>query len=319
VKNQTIKNIILLIKKEMNKFDIYFNKEITTHTPILKNVTNYIIKTKGKQIRPILIFTIAKMLGNISKKTYISALVMQLIHTATLIHDDVIDDTQLRRGHLSINKIWTNKTAILTGDYLLAKCILLTTKHKYYNLLNLISKTIFYMTTGEIIQLEQIKLLKINEKKYYKIIKYKTAMLIAACGESAAYSIGAKNQDIINMKKLGEYIGMAFQIKNDLMEYNNQINNNLLYIKIEELIKTLPLIHVLNKHHKKKNIIHNILTLNNSKQINKLITYITKEGGIKYAKNKIFFFKNKALEILKNYPNSIFKNTLTSIIEYITT
>lgn len=309
-------NILLnSVKQEMKLFNLYFNEQIQSNISVLNYITKYLIKNKGKQIRPLLIFNIAKMLKkNILQKTYITAVLIELIHTATLIHDDVIDNTNIRRSNKSINKIWKNKTSILTGDYIFSKCILLAIEYKYYDILKIISKTIYNMSIGEIIQLEMSKNIFNNtEELYYKIIKYKTASLISACGEGSAISVGINKINVNKMKKLGKLIGIAFQIKDDIFDFIHNNTNS-----INDYIITLPVIHILNKiNEKEKNTISKIVKKNNKKNIIILKKIVEKYNGIKYAMQKKIFFQKKALKILEKYPDTLLQKNLKNTIKYI--
>lgn len=253
------KNIKLSIIEEMMIFKksfyryIYENKEQV----LLKQIKNYLLKNKGKLIRPIIVFLIAKMLNNnkkIPQKTYKTAYLVQIIHTASIIHDDIVDNSDSRRGVSSIKKIWGNKLAVLIGDYLLSKCLSLVIKHKYDDLLKIISTTIKKITQGELLQIENMNKHNITEKLYNKIIKYKTASLISACCEGGACSIGADKKTILEMKKLGELIGMVFQIKDDLLDYEYDMNNISTHNNINDKTITLPLVYILKNVKKKKNM-----------------------------------------------------------------
>lgn len=309
------------ISKEMKIFEKKFYKIMENELLLLNNIINYIKSNKGKQIRPIFVFLIAKMLGTISKKTYDMASLVELIHTGTIIHDDVVDNSNIRRGFYSIRKIWNNKIAVLVGDYFLSKSILLATNHKHYDLLKIISNTIANMSKGELLQIEKTKKLYINENYYNKIITYKTASLISACCEGAARSINSDEKTALKMSKFGNFIGMAFQIKDDIFDYelNQSINKPTGGIDIKEKKITLPLIYTIqhSSSKRKKWIIDIINNKNNSKEINDVILYVKDFGGIDYANKKMIFLKKKALNIIKIYPDSKAKKSLKMMLNFI--
>ncbi|WGH27439.1 MAG: polyprenyl synthetase family protein [Candidatus Bostrichicola ureolyticus] len=311
-----------------------FEKELITFSntkiTLLNNITNFVLNKRGKLIRPIIIFLVAKMLnGNINKKTYLLALIIEILHIATLIHDDVIDNSNIRRGFFSLKALWKNKIAVLTGDYLISNCLLLAIKHNYYDLINIICNTIIKMSEGEFLQIEKYRILNnVTENIYNKIIYYKTALLIGICCEGSAYSINENKNTIIDMKKFGELIGMAFQIKDDLLDYesNNNVLGKPIFMDLKEKKITLPLIYTLkicsDKDKKKLNLLinncyynKNINYVNNN--INNIINIVNKYGGINYAKNRMIFFHKKALKILNKYPNNNIKNSLKELTYFI--
>lgn len=287
----------------------------------LNNIIEYIIINKGKQIRPIIVFLIAKMLGNISEKTYDMASLVELIHTGTIMHDDVVDDSNIRRGLYSIRKNWNNKIAVLVGDYFLSKSILLATNNSHYDLLKIISNTINYMSQGELLQIEKTEKLNINETFYNKIINYKTASLISACCEGAACSINSDKKTALKMNRFGKFIGMAFQIKDDIFDYEfNRLSNKPIGgIDIREKKITLPLIYTIkNASPKRKKWIINIINnQNNNKEIYDIISYVKDSGGIDYAIEKMLFLKKKALDIIKIYPENKAKKLLKIMLDFI--
>lgn len=312
--------INLPIQKEIKIFEEQFYSSIKSTTPFLNQITKFIISRKGKHIRPIFVFLTAKMLGLISKKTYRAASLIELIHIATLIHDDVIDESYMRRGFLSINALWKNKVAILVGDYLLSKSIMISTKNKDFDLLHIIAHTIKEMTEGELLQLETSKQLNINEDIYYTIITKKTATLLAACCESAAYSVGSNTIIIKTLHQFGKLAGIAFQIKDDLFDYtsNNTIGKPI-GIDIQEKKLTLPLIYVLKNTDtvSRKWLINLINNHNkNQKKIYKILDFVKKNGGLEYAIKKMKEFKNQALLLLEKFPNSESKNSLKLMLNY---
>lgn len=317
-----IKKIKIPIIKEMEIFENKINKVIKSHIPLLDCITRYIFRRKGKQIRPMLVFLIAKMLGNITTKTYNIALLIELIHTGTLVHDDIVDDSYMRRGFFSIHTLWKNKIAVLIGDYFLAKSLLLATNHNDYHLIKIISHVIQEMSKGELLQIEKTRRLDITENIYNQIIHYKTASLISACCEGGASSVNANKSTISQMKKFGKLIGMAFQIKNDLFDYeNNNLLGDSIGLDIKDRKITLPLIHVLEKSNiKDKKWIINIINNHNKDiyKVRELINYVKQSGGIDYAIKKIETLCKNALIIINQYPESLAKDSLKIMVYYIT-
>jgi octaprenyl-diphosphate synthase len=310
------------IKEEMKIFENQFINIIKNKVPLIDKVSHYIIHRKGKQIRPMFVFLIAKMLGPIRKKTYHTASLIELIHTATLVHDDVIDNSNLRRGYFSINAIWKNKIAVLIGDYLISKSLLLATNNNYHDLLKIICKTIKDMSEGELLQIEKSKKLNINEKIYNQIIYHKTASLIAASCEGGARSVNADEKTALNMKKFGGLTGFAFQIKDDLFDYEDSHNKNPIGkpigMDLKEKKITLPLIYAIQKssQNDQKWILNSIKNYNEKKR-HKIIAYVKKYGGIEYATQKMIKFRNDALKILDHYPESTIKEALKTMVNFI--
>ncbi|RIU86123.1 polyprenyl synthetase family protein [Candidatus Karelsulcia muelleri] len=314
----TLKKINFIIKNEIEIFETLFRNNFYSKIPLIQEINNYFFKIKGKYIRPIFVFLITKMLGNISKKTYDLAILIELIHTASLIHDDVIDFSNTRRGFLSINAIWQNKTAVIFGDYIFSKSLNIAIKNNYIDYLNLISKTIEQMSEGEILQMKYFNNFFIKEYIYNIIIFKKTAILISACCEGCAKSLNKKKKIVLNIKKFGELAGMAFQIKDDLLDYKNHMNDNENYfLLLREFKITLPFIYALKKTSKKyKNWLFNEF---NNKNINKyslikILNFIKNSGGIEYSIYKIKLFTNKALLLLNNYPNNKANKSLKNLI-----
>ncbi|WP_185861913.1 polyprenyl synthetase family protein [Blattabacterium cuenoti] len=316
-----LEKIKIPIKEEIKKFEKQFVDTIKSNVSFIDKITHYIIHRKRKLIRPIFVFLIAKMLGNIRKKTYHTACLIELIHTATLVHDDVIDDSYIRRGSFSINAIWKNKIAVLVGDYLLSKSLLLATKNNYDDLLKIICQTIKNMSEGELLQIEKSKKLNITEKIYNKIIYHKTASLIAASCEGGARSVNADEQVVLKMRKFGIFTGIAFQIKDDLFDYEEK-NNNLIGkpigIDLKEKKLTLPLIYTIKKASKKdqKWILYSIKNYDNQKR-HEIINYVKKYGGLEYATKKMIKFRNNALKILEIYPEGSIKKALKIMVNFI--
>ncbi|WP_185863013.1 polyprenyl synthetase family protein [Blattabacterium cuenoti] len=315
---EKIKNTI---KEEIKEFEKQFATVIKSNTPLIDQITHYIIDKKGKLIRPIFVFLIAKMLGTIQKKTYHTACLIELIHTATLIHDDVIDNSSIRRGSFSINAIWKNKIAVLIGDYLLSKSLLIATNNNYYDLLKIVCKTIKDMSEGELLQMEKSKKLNITEKIYNQIIYHKTASLIAASCEAGARSVNTDEKTALKMRKFGIFAGIAFQIKDDLFDYeekNRNLTGKPVGIDLREKKITLPLIHAIQKASKKdqKRILNYIKNYDEKKRY-QIIDYVKKYGGLEYATEKMIKFRNNALKILELYPEGGIKETLKIMVNFI--
>lgn len=318
-------NIVEEIKKpinsEMKLFEQKFYESMQSKVPLLDKVTRFIVTTKGKQMRPMFIFLCAKLLGEVNEKTYRSASMIELIHTATLVHDDVVDESFKRRNFFSINALWKNKIAVLVGDYLLSKSVLLSTDNKDYDLLSVISRTIREMSEGELLQLEKARKLDITEEVYYEIIRQKTATLISACCEIGVLS---NNSDEILAKKMrdfGTYTGMAFQIKDDLFDYlSSNVIGKPVGIDIKEQKMTLPLIFTLKNcsENDRKYYFKTIKNYNNDKKrVKELIDFVKKSGGLEYAIGVMKDFQQKAKDILNDFPDSQAKISLNLMLDYV--
>ena len=317
-----VEQIKFPIKKEMELFEDKFKDSMLSKVPLLNRITYYIVRRKGKQMRPMFVFLVAKMVSNggFDERTYRGASVVELIHTATLVHDDVVDDSNRRRGFFSINALWKNKIAVLVGDFLLSKGLLLSIDNQDFDLLKLISIAVREMSEGELLQIEKARKLDITEAIYFDIIRQKTATLIAACCGIGAASVGATQETIQQMRKFGEYIGIAFQIKDDLFDYSDQKIGKPTGIDIKEQKMTLPLIHTLNTCSKKDKdwIINSIKKHNkNKKRVKEIIAFVKEQDGIEYTIQKMNNYKNRALAILDNYPDSDYKKSLSQMIEYV--
>lgn len=268
------------------------------------------------------VFLVAKMVSNggFDERTYRGASVVELIHTATLVHDDVVDDSNRRRGFFSVNALWKNKIAVLVGDYMLSKGLLLSIDNEDFDLLKLISIAVREMSEGELLQIEKARKLDITEAIYFDIIRKKTATLIAACCGIGAASVGANNDIVLQMRKFGEYIGIAFQIKDDLFDYSETKIGKPTGIDIKEQKMTLPLIYTLNNCSKKEKswLINSIKKHNkNKRRVKEVIAFVKENGGIEYTTTKMHDYKNKALSILENFPESTYKNSLKTMIDYV--
>jgi octaprenyl-diphosphate synthase len=306
----------------MELFEKKFKDAMLSKVPLLNRITYYIVRRKGKQMRPMFVFLVAKMVsdGGFDERTYRGASVVELIHTATLVHDDVVDDSNRRRGFFSINALWKNKIAVLVGDFLLSKGLLLSIDNEDFDLLKLISIAVREMSEGELLQIEKARRLDITEAIYYEIIRQKTATLIAACCSLGAASVKPESQHVEAMRKFGELIGMAFQIKDDLFDYGDTQIGKPTGIDIKEQKMTLPLIYVLNNCSKKdKNWLINSIKNHNkdTKRVKEVIAFVKNNGGLEYAISKMKQFQAEALELLQTYPESKYKNSLELMVNYV--
>lgn len=307
---------------EMELFEQKFQLAMSSKVALLNRITHYIVNRKGKQMRPMFVFLVAKMVSNgeVSERTYRGASVIELIHTATLVHDDVVDDSNRRRGFFSINALWKNKIAVLIGDFLLSKGLLLSIDNNDFDLLKIISIAVREMSEGELLQIEKTRKLDITEAIYYEIIRQKTATLIAACCSLGAASVKPESDHVERMRKFGELIGMAFQIKDDLFDYGTEKIGKPTGIDIKEQKMTLPLIYVLNTVSKKdRNWIINSIKNHNKdkKRVNQVIAFVKDNGGLDYAITKMKAFQSEALDILNTYPKSDYRDSLELMVNYV--
>ena len=306
----------------MEIFEEKFSKLMLSKVPLLNRITHYIIKRKGKQMRPMFIFLFSKLLnqGIVNEKVYRGASVIELIHTATLIHDDVVDDSKRRRGFFSINAIWKNKIAVLVGDFLLSRGMILCIENKDYDHLDIISESVKKMSEGELLQIEKSRSLDIDETVYFEIIKKKTASLISSCCKIAAVSVTKQKKIIESVSRIGENIGIAFQIKDDLFDYGKRKIGKPRGIDIKEKKLTLPLIYTLNELDKRKRkwLINSIKKHNKDKsRVKEIISLVKETGGLDYAIEKMNYFHKIALDDLKLLPDNEFKKSLTEMINYV--
>ncbi|WP_027138567.1 polyprenyl synthetase family protein [Gaetbulibacter saemankumensis] len=307
---------------EMELFEQKFLLSMSSKVALLNRITTYIVNRKGKQMRPMFVFLVSKMVSNgeINERTYRGASVIELIHTATLVHDDVVDDSNLRRGFFSVNALWKNKIAVLIGDYLLSKGLLLSIDNGDFDLLKIISIAVREMSEGELLQIEKARKLDITEDVYYEIIRQKTATLIAACCSLGAASVKPDSQHVESMRMFGELIGMAFQIKDDLFDYTEDQIGKPTGIDIKEQKMTLPLIYALNQADKqdKKWLINSIKNHNkDKKRVKEVIAFVKDSGGLDYAITKMTEFQDEALQILQAYPESKYKDSLKLMVNYV--
>jgi octaprenyl-diphosphate synthase len=308
------------IKTELEIFEKKFRDSMKSHVPLLDKITNYIVKRKGKQVRPMFVFLAAKICGNSNETTYTAASLVELLHTATLVHDDVVDDAYQRRGFFSINALWKNKIAVLVGDYLLSKGLLLSLENNQYTLLQILSNAVKSMSEGELLQIEKARRMDIDEAIYYEIIRGKTASLIASACSSGAATSGIDAEGVERMRVFGEKIGMAFQIKDDLFEFGWDDVGKPLGTDIKEKKMTLPLIYALNNAVKSdRNRIIDLIKRKNSEtaKINEVINFVRNSGGMEYANGVMLKYKAEALEILLDFPPSPARDAMQELVDYV--
>ena len=317
----TVKEMIAPIKMEMSEFDTRFRRNMQSKVALLDKITHYIIRRKGKQMRPMFIFLSAKMLGEVNDKTYDAASLVELLHTATLVHDDVVDDANERRGFFSVNALWKNKIAVLVGDFMLSKVLLLSIEKNNLRLLEIVARAVREMSEGELLQIEKARRLDITEDVYFDVIRKKTASLIATCCEGGAISVDREDMSA-TMRQFGELVGLAFQIKDDIFDYGSDdgigkpTGNDL-----RERKMTLPLIYVLNTapQNIKKELISIVKNHNEDpKYIARGIELVVSGGGIKYATAKMMELKEQALQLLEGIPDSESKRSIIGLVEYTT-
>ena len=310
------------IIEEMDRFEEKFKAAMASNVSLLNRITYYIASRKGKQMRPMFVFLVAKLLGEgrIEERTYRGASIIELIHTASLVHDDVVDGSERRRGFFSINALWKNKIAVLVGDYFFSKGLLLSLDHDDFDLLKIVSEAVREMSQGELLQLEKARRLDIDEPVYYDIIRQKTATLIAACCAMGAASVGSSKEEIERFHSFGEYAGMAFQIKDDLFDYGDDRIGKPTGIDIKEQKMTLPLIHVINKVDKRQRnwLIDSVKRYNtDKKRVKEVIQFVKDQGGLEYAERQMIHYKDAALELLSKYPDNEYKEALANLVTYV--
>ncbi len=310
-----------IIGEELKVFESKFSNAVKSNVSMLDTVMKYIIKRKGKQLRPMFVFLSAKLHGTINESTYRAAALVEMLHTATLVHDDVVDESMERRGFFSINAVWKNKIAVLVGDYLLSKGLLLSTENGEFEQLRILSEAIKQMSEGELLQIEKTRKLNIDESVYFEIIKNKTASLLSSACAVGAYSTTG-NKDIVGkMKVFGEKTGIAFQIKDDLFDYGTEKIGKPTGNDIKEKKMTLPLIYTLGKVDKvtMRKIIYIIKNNNTDKEkVKWVIDTVVNTGGIKYAENKMIAYRDEALAIIDEFPASEVGEALKDLVRYTT-
>ncbi|MDA8698798.1 polyprenyl synthetase family protein [Flavobacteriaceae bacterium] len=312
------------IYEEMERFEKKFTDSMSSNVSLLNRITHFIVNRKGKQMRPMFVFLTAKLLGDgaITERTYRGASVIELIHTATLVHDDVVDDSNQRRGFFSINALWKNKIAVLVGDYLLSKGLLLCINNEDFDLLKIISVAVKEMSEGELLQIEKARNLDITEDIYFEIIRQKTATLLAACCAMGAQSVSQDKDTVEKMRSFGTLLGMAFQIKDDLFDYGETKIGKPTGIDIKEQKMTLPLIYAINNVSKKDRnwLIHSVKKYNtDKKRVKKVIEFVKDSGGLEYAQKKMEAFQKDALDILMTFPKNDYRDSLELMVNYVIT
>lgn len=316
----TVEQIMAPVQAEMKEFEIRFPQSMKSNVAMLNHVTRFIVQRKGKQMRPLFIFLTAKMLSEIKDDTYDAASLVELLHTATLVHDDVVDNANERRGFFSVNALWKNKIAVLVGDFLLSRVLLLSIEKGNTHLLEIVARAIKEMSEGELLQIEKARMLDITEEVYFEIIRQKTASLISTCCEVAAASVGAKEHQE-RMKKFGNLVGLAFQIKDDIFDYGTGDVGKPTGNDIREQKMTLPLIYAMQNAPKEvQQELYSIVKRKNenNKAVKRAIELVIKHGGIQYAHQRMMELKNEAIELLADIPNSEAKTALIGLVEYTT-
>jgi len=309
------------IAEELRSFEKHFRKSMETSVPLLDRIMYYIVRRKGKQIRPMFVFLSAKVCGEVNNASYVASSLIELLHTATLVHDDVVDDAYERRGFFSVNALWKNKIAVLVGDYLFGQGFLLALKHDEVHLLRILSGAVKRMSEGELLQLEKARRLDIKEEVYYEIIKGKTASLISAACEAGAASTSDDMEVIERMRSFGEKIGVAFQIRDDLFDFGSADVGKPLGIDIKEKKLTLPLIYALQKaDRRKKRYILNLIRRHHDKKdkVAEVIDFVWQSGGIEYAREVMLRYRTEAFELLHEFPETEARRALEDLVLFVT-
>jgi len=318
----SLSNIKLPVSRELKAFEPYFRKSLKSDVPLLGTILDYVYRTKGKQIRPVFVFLSAKMFGEITENTHVAACSVELLHTATLIHDDVVDESYERRGLFSVNALWKNKLAVLVGDYILSKGLLLQLENHRYDFLHLVSRAVGDMSEGEILQIRKSRKLDMDVQTYFEIIRKKTASLIATSMALGASSVSAGTEVVEKMYRIGQDAGIAFQIKDDIFDYQEKgmigkpTGNDLKEKKI-----TLPMLFLLNNSPADER--HRIIQLikrktKNTAAVRELVSLAVENGGIGYATSQMNIFREKAISALLEFPESEARNSMIDLMNYIT-
>ena len=310
-----------LIKDELKIFEGKFKDAVKSHTPMLDRIMRYVVKRKGKQLRPMFVFLTAKLCGNVNDSTYRAASLVEILHTATLVHDDVVDDSLERRGFFSVYALWKNKVSVLVGDYLLAKGLLLSLDHNDYEILHILSTAVRKMSEGELLQMEKSRSLNLSEDIYFEIIRNKTSSLLASACAAGAWSTSNDKEITEKMRLFGENIGTAFQIKDDLFDYSTNNVGKPTGNDIKEKKLTLPLIYALNNIDKesRRKMIYIIKNENKKKdKVQFVINKVVEAGGITYAEEKMNYYKLEAMNILKEFPDSDIRAGMEELVGYVT-
>jgi len=318
---QSLSTIREPIEQELKHFEKHFRDAMRSPVPLLDKITYYIVRRKGKQVRPMFVFLSAKLCGEVNESTYSAASLVELLHTATLVHDDVVDDSYERRGFFSINALWKNKIAVLVGDYLLSRGLLLSLKNKEFRLLEIVSEAVKSMSEGELLQIEKARRLDIKEDIYYEIIRQKTASLIASACSAGAASSTKDEQTIEQMRLFGEKIGIAFQIRDDLFDFGTDDVGKPLGIDIKEKKLTLPLIYALDHADRqdKRRIMNNIrLHSEKTDKVKEVIDFVNESGGLEYAQQAMLRYREEAFNILRTFPNVPARQSLEDLVTFVT-
>ncbi|MCL4641449.1 MULTISPECIES: polyprenyl synthetase family protein [Olivibacter] len=309
------------IATELDDFEIKFKESMRSSVPLLDRITHYIVKRKGKQMRPMFVFFAAGACGGINESTHRGAALVELVHTATLVHDDVVDNSYQRRGFFSVNALWKNKIAVLVGDFLLSKGLSLSVKNQDFEFLRILNEAVTEMSEGELLQMEKARRLDIDEGVYFEVIRQKTASLIASCCACGAASTNAPSELVTKMHDFGEKVGIAFQIKDDLFDFGFDDVGKPLGIDIKEKKLTLPLIYALNNTSKeKKRTIINLVKNHNEdqKKVMEVIEFVRNSGGLAYAREKMLSYQAEAFNILEAFPESEYKTGLEQLVRFTT-
>ncbi|HMJ68728.1 MAG TPA: polyprenyl synthetase family protein [Cyclobacteriaceae bacterium] len=315
----TLDDIKAPVAREMEEFEQKFRASMKTKVLLLDKIMSYIVKRKGKQMRPLFVFLSAGSCGGITESTYRAASLIELLHTASLVHDDVVDEANYRRGFFSVNALWKNKIAVLVGDFLLTRGLALSLDHKEYDVLYLANEAVKEMSEGELLQMEKARRLDVDEEVYYEIIRQKTASLLASCCAVGASSAGAPADMVAKMKKLGECVGMAFQIKDDLFDYGEDEIGKPLGIDIKEKKMTLPLIYALSKSSwLEKRRITNIVRNEGEKpgKVKEVIDYVKAKGGIEYAQQAMQRYFQQSMQMIQELPESPYRTSLGQLVQF---
>lgn len=317
----SLKEIQRPIATELSTFESKFKQSMQSSVPLLDIITQYLYKQKGKQMRPMFVFFTAGLCGQITESTYRGASLVELLHTASLVHDDVVDNANERRGFFSINALWKNKVAVLVGDFLLSKGLLLSVHNNEHDLLKIVSEAVEQMSEGELLQIEKARKLDIKEDIYYEIIRKKTASLIASCCASGASSAKADTETIELMRLFGEKVGLAFQIKDDLFDFGLDDVGKPVGNDIKEKKMTLPLIYALaHTSNSEKRRIINLVKNHNEKneKVDEVIQFVRSSGGLEYATTKMMQFQQEAFDLLAKFPDNVYKEGLKQLVTFTT-
>jgi octaprenyl-diphosphate synthase len=317
----SINDIKKPIAADIDVFEQRFKASMQSSVPLLDRITHYIVKRKGKQIRPMFVFFSAGVCGGITDATHRGAALVELLHTASLVHDDVVDNSYQRRGFFSINALWKNKIAVLVGDFLLSKGLLLSVEHNDFALLKIVSEAVRQMSEGELLQIEKVRRMDISENVYYDVIRQKTASLLASCCASGASSAGADAETVEKMRLFGEKTGIAFQIKDDMFDFGTDDVGKPVGIDIKEKKVTLPLIYALNNCDgaEKKRMISLVKNHNDDpEKISAIIAFVNQRGGLQYAETQMKKYQEEAFAILNTFPDGDARRGLEQLVRFTT-